>query len=84
MSDEICPHGYGASGDTCVMVMDDKDCLCAVIEERDRLRSALEAAEKSLYVISDQACIRGNDLEHGEQIRGYARSRGDCVRRSRR
>jgi hypothetical protein len=44
MSGKICLHGYGASGDTCMMIIEDKECLCAVIEERDRLRKEHAAA----------------------------------------
>lgn len=49
MSDKICLDGYGASGDTCMMIMDDKECLCAVIEERDALKGQIEAYKKDVF-----------------------------------
>lgn len=49
-----------------------------LVQEIERLRVALHAAGKSLHVIGDDACIKGNGgmLEHGDQVRGFARNRG--------
>ena len=53
----------------------------AAIDEIRHLREALKAAGKSLHVIADGACLKGDGLmlESGNQIRGYARNRGSAA-----
>jgi len=52
------------------------DELKEAAAEIEQLRDALKAAGKSLHTIGDAAGLRGTELAHGDQIRGYARNRG--------